>query len=726
LNLENLLKIDKIFGRTTLSEYDSKRLLKALGVPVIPETAAATLEEAVAAAEKTGYPVVLKGFGSKLLHKTEMGVVHLNLKKAEDVRLAALAVQKSAGENLEGYLIQPHVKGRREWIAGLFHDVQFGPVIMFGAGGILTEAIGDVAFRLTPLTQKDAEAMVKEIKSAALLQAFRGEQKVDMDQLTQVLMDLSRLAVEHPEVREVDINPLLTTPDGKLVAVDALAVLDPDVQSKSLPPAVPTEALRPFFYPKSIAFIGASATMGKWGHMLVTNTKSGDYNGKVYLVNPKGGTIVGQKACKNISEIEGPVDLAVVTIPAGHVMDLIPQLQQKGIKSMLLITSGFAETDAAGKALEKRLVKEARNAGIQILGPNTMGIANPHVGLNCTSLWVKPRPGSTALVSQSGNMGTQFLAFAEQQGIGIRGFCGSGNEAMTTIEDFLDAFELDTVTRTVMLYVESVKDGKRFFETAKRIGKTKPIILMKGGQTQAGEKAAASHTGAMSTDRNIFDAVCRQAGIVKVEQSMDLLDCAAGFSSLPLPKGNRAAIMTLGGGWGVVTADLCAEYGIDLPDLPKNIIQHFDTLLPPYWSRSNPIDIVGERDDQLPLIIIEALLKWDGCDAVINLGIMGRRHLVDLYINTIEKADPAYSVDFLQSIKQFQQEYENKYVEKIVGLMETYQKPVIGVSLLTDSLDRTIYMVKDSTYKGVFFTTPERAVKTLSKMYEYRRYVGDS
>jgi acyl-CoA synthetase (NDP forming) len=650
--------------------------------------------------------------------------VHLNLKDAEEVRLAAESIRAGAGKDLEGFLIQPYVKGTREWIAGLFHDAQFGPVLMFGAGGILTEAIKDVAFRLAPLTQEDARAMVREIKSTALLEAFRGEQKVDMDQLVQALMGLSRLAVEHPEVREVDINPLLTAPDGALTAVDALVVLDPSVAHPPPAPSVRPDMLRPFFYPKSIAFIGASATMGKWGHMLVANTKSGSYEGNVYLVNPKGGTIVGQEACKSIADIDGPVDLAVVTIPAAHVIDLIPHFQHKRIKSMLLITSGFAETDKAGKALEKKLVAAARRAGIQILGPNTMGICNPHVGLNCTSLPVRPRPGSTALVSQSGNMGTQFLAFAEQQGIGIRGFCGSGNEAMTTIEDFLEAFEADTQTRTVMLYIESVKNGRRFFETARRLGKKKPIILMKGGQSKAGIKAASSHTGAMSTDRRIFNAVCKQAGIVKVEQSMDLLDCAAGFSSMPLPKGNRAAIMTLGGGWGVVTADLCAEHGVAVPELPLEIIQQFDKLLPPYWSRSNPIDLVGEHDEALPLTIIEELLKWDGCDAVINLGIMGRKHLAGLYMNSILQTDPAYPPDFIEAIRKTRDAYETRYVEKIVSLMEAYKKPVIGVSLLTDKLDRTLYMVKNSHYKGVFYTTPERAVKTLAKMYEYRRYAG--
>ncbi len=724
LKIENILNAAKISGRTSLSEYDSKRLLKTYGIPVISERVAATADDAVIAAEKTGFPIVLKGLGSKLLHKTEMGLVYLNLRDAQDVQSAAKSIRTGAGNDLEGFLVQPYVNAKREWIAGLFHDAQFGPVIMFGAGGILTEAVSDIAFRLAPLSQKDAENMIQEIKSSALLKAFRGEKKVNTNQLVQILTGLSNLVEDHPEIVEVDINPLLTTPDGNLTAVDALVVVDPNPLKTSPPPPVKPEAIRPFFYPKSIAFIGASATMGKWGHILVANTKSGTYEGKIYLVNPKGGTIVGQKACQTIDEIDAPVDLAVVTIPAAHVIDLIPQIQKKGIKSLLLITSGFAETDAHGKKLEQELVETARRSGIQILGPNTMGICNPHVGLNCTSLPVRNRPGSTALVSQSGNMGTQFLAFAEQQGIGIRGFCGSGNEAMTTIEDFLDAFESDTQTRTVMLYIESVKNGRRFFETARRLGKKKPIILMKGGQSKAGTKAAASHTGAMSTDRRIFNAVCKQAGIVKVEQSMDLLDCAAGFSSLPLPKGNRAAIMTLGGGWGVVTADLCNEYGIAVPELPADVIQRFDKLLPAYWSRSNPIDIVGERDDDLPMTIIEELLKWDGCDAVINLGIMGRKHLAGLYLDAVLQSDPAYAPDFIEGIRQSRDQYEITYIEKIVTLMETYKKPVIGVSLLTDKLDRTIYIVKDSPYKGIFYTTPERAVKTLAKMYEYQQYAA--
>lgn len=722
MNIDTLLNNTLKAGDTSLTEYDSKRLLAAYDIPVVKESVAHTPEEAVDKASQMGFPVVVKGLGSRLLHKTEKGLVHLSLKDKTQVRDSAKKIAIDAGKNLEGFLVQPFVQGKREWVAGMFRDPQFGPVIMFGVGGIFAEALEDVSFRLAPLTSHDAEAMLNEIRAQALLDDFRGEKRVDRHLLMTTLMGLSRLAMEHPRIAEIDINPLVTGNDGSVVAVDSLVVLGDDLKSTDLKSPVGPELLRPIFYPRSIAFVGASSKLGKWGHFLVANTISSGYQGDIFLVNAAGGSIAGRKVYKSVTDIEGEVELAVVTIPAAGVIDLIPDLQAKGTTSVLLITSGFGETDQNGKDLEEKLVQAARKAGIQILGPNTMGICNPHAQLNCTSLPVKPRPGSTTLVSQSGNMGTQFLAFAEQQGIGIRGFCGSGNEAMTTIEDLLETLEEDPLTRTVLLYIESVKDGRRFFESARRVGCKKPIVLMKGGQSEAGTKAASSHTGALSTDSRIFNAVCRQSGIVKVEHSMDLLDLAAAFSSLPLPRGNRAAIMTLGGGWGVVTADLCNAYGLEVPDLSEAIIKKIDQWLPPYWSRANPIDLVGEPDNVLPVNIIETLLQWDGCDAVINLGIMGRRHLAGKYFNAVITADPDYDSEFLLSLKTALIDNEKRYVEQIVDLMEKYQKPVIGVSLLTDDKDRTIYMAENEDYKGVFYTTPERAVKTISKMFDYYKF----
>ncbi|MDP3284251.1 MAG: acetate--CoA ligase family protein [Desulfobacterales bacterium] len=722
MNITDLFK--KINKNSALTENESKRILKEYGIPVTDEITATNSVEAVNAAIGIGFPVVVKGLGAEIQHKTDMGLVHLNLNDPDAVKKAVSAIQKDAGDKLEGFLVQPQIKGKREFVAGMFRDPQFGPVVMFGLGGIFTEAFSDTAFRMAPLTETDAAEMIDEIKAKKLLGNFRGEEAVNRRQIIDALMGLSRLSLEQPRISEIDINPLIAMHDGNICAVDALIIAGAETEKRGYPPRISPDHIGSLFYPKSIAFVGASSQFGKWGHTLFTLTVSGGYEGRIYLVNPKGGEIANRPVYKSVSEINDQIDLAVVTIPAFGVISLLPEFKAKGIKSVVLITSGFGETGVNGKELEKDLIKAAQAADITILGPNTMGICNPHINFYCTGVHVRPRPGSTAVVAQSGNMGTQLLAFAEQQDIGIRAFCGSGNEAMITIEDYIDAFEVDNLTRTVMLYVESVKNGRRFFESASRVGKKKPIVLLKGGRSKAGSRAAASHTGAMTSDSGIFDAVCRQAGIVLVEQPMDLLDLSAAFSSLPLPGGNRAAIMTLGGGWGVVTSDLCSEYGLEVPELAPELIERIDRILPPYWSRSNPVDIVGENDPSIPMTVIEELLKWDGCDAVINLGILGRRILLQRLVNSVLNADPTYTADFFERINKALSDFDEQYIRHIAVLMEKYNKPVFGVSLLTDEKDKTVHRIDGCSFKGVFYPTPERAVKAFAKMHEYKRFLS--
>ena len=710
-------------GKTPLSENDAKKMLCRYGIPVVSETVATDPDAAVSAAEKFGYPVVVKGMGATLMHKTEAGIVHLNLADGKAVRAACRQIREAAGQALEGFLIQPQIQGRRELVAGLFHDRIFGPVVMFGLGGIFTEALADVTFRVAPLTPTDAEEMLNEIKAHKLLGAFRGDAPVDREQLIATLMGLSKMALTETDIAEVDINPLIVTSAGKLCAVDALIIKGDHGPQGAVCPPVDPRALGKMFYPRSIAFIGASGQMGKWGHMLFTNALANGYQGEVYLVNPARDMIAGRRTYKTVNDIPEQVDLAVVTVPAAKVADLIPALQTKGITNMLLITSGFGEVGPEGKILEKEVMDKARQAGILIVGPNTMGILNPHIRLYCTGSLVWPDPGGIAVVAQSGNMGGQLLYFAEQQGIAIRAFCGSGNEAMVTIEDYLEAFEIDDVTQIVMLYIESVKNGQRFLDSARRLSRKKPIVLLKGGQTEAGSKAAASHTGAMTSDARVFDAVCRQSGIVKVDRTMDMLDLSAAFSSLPLPKGNRAAIMTLGGGWGVVASDLCAAFNLEVPALSPELIEIINGILPPYWSHANPVDLVGERDNSFPLRVIEELMRWDGCDMVINLGILGRKHGAKRLVKNTA-IDPNYNQDFFDTVVTAMYDFEKTYIAHIVKLMETYEKPVIGVNIITDETeDKTLYPVEGARYKGVFFPTPERAVKSLAKMYDYGRFL---
>ncbi len=722
-SIQDLLQGAISKGRLQLDEAESKHVLQEYGVPVVYEFQAENQEQTLQAARKMGYPVVLKALGSDLAHKSDLGLVRLNIPDEQSLRQAYSEISTSAGDKLQGVLLQPMVQGQREFVAGMFRDQQFGPVVMFGLGGIYTEALRDVVFALAPLGREDALEMLQQIKSRPLLGAFRGELQVNQEQLISVLLGLSKLGLEQNSIAEIDINPLLADAWGQLQAVDALIVLQKQASSEITKPAIEPDALGKLFYPKSVAFVGASAQLGKWGHLLITNVLSGGYQGHIYPVNPKGGQIYGLQVYPTLGDIPGEVDLAVVTIPAHKILDLIPELQAKGIKYMVLITSGFGETGVQGRDLENEVVQKASEAGILILGPNTMGICNPHVNFHCTGTVVHPQPGSIAMVSQSGNMGVQLLCFAQKQNIGIRGFSGSGNEAMISIEDYLDSFATDSLTQTVMLYIESVKDGRRFLHSARKLAQKKPVILLKGGESEAGDKAASSHTGAMSSNNDIFEALCRQTGIIKVQWPMDLLDLAAAFSSLPLPQGNRIAIMTLGGGWGVITADLCARNGLLVPELSRDILEYVDQLLPDYWSRSNPIDLVGENDLELPGKVLEELLKWDGCDAVINLGIMGRKSFLGRYIRAISLADPQFDQEKLQQANQLFAQFEEDYVQTIARLMTKYNKPVFGVKLESEQEDKTVFQADGQPFKPVFYQSPEKAVKACSQMYRYYHFL---
>lgn len=712
-------------GRAALTEAEAKIVLQNFNIPVVKEKIVNNINYIESAAKEIGYPIVLKGLGSKLTHKTEKGLVKLNIKTPEDLARAALYIKDAAGSDLEGYLLQPMVEGRREFVAGLFFDPQFGPAIMFGLGGIFTEAIGDVSFRLAPLDAKEARRMIEDLHAQKLLGNFRGEKAPNMDTMVKVLVGLSEIAMTIPKIKEIDINPLLVSPDGTVTAVDALIVLGERNLQKVTHKPVDPRYIGNLFYPRSIAFIGASAEVSKWGQLMFSNVVAGKYEGAVYLVNPKGGEIAGRHVYKSVTDIPDPIDLAVITIPANKVLPVIDELKQKKIKNVLLISSGFGELGPEGKALEEELVRKASEAGILILGPNTMGICNPYVSLYLTGTHVRPKAGGTTLVAQSGNLGTQLLAFAEQEGIGIRAFGGSGNEAMITIEDYMEGYEVDDKTKTVVMYIESIKNGRRFFESARRVGLKKPVITLKGGRTQAGAHAAASHTGAMASDTKVFDAACKQAGIIRADQPMDLLDLSASFSSLPLPQGNRVAILTLGGGWGVVASDLCAENGLIVQPLSGKIIEKINNWLPSFWSHANPVDLVAEMNTDIHMAITDELLQWDECDAIIHMGIIGRRVMIEGVLNSTIAIDKDYDQKFKDDSLELLRVYEHEMVAKTVRIMGKYHKPVIGVYLLTDETTRTVIDIEGEKYKGVVFPSPERAVKALAKMHQYSKWLRE-
>ncbi|MEW6669993.1 MAG: CoA-binding protein [Thermodesulfobacteriota bacterium] len=482
-----------------------------------------------------------------------------------------------------------------------------------------------------------------------------------------------------------------------------------------------SNSLDPIFNPRSVAVIGASSVPTKWGQMILTNIVAGRFPGEVYPVNAKGGTLCGLPAYRSIRDVQGPVDVGILTTPAEMVPRVLEDCGEKGVKGLVVITSGFGETGEEGRMLERRLVSRCRELGMVMVGPNTMGILCPHSGFFATGTHSRPRKGSVAFISQSGNLGNQLIHWADQQGIGISLFAGSGNEGMVTCSDYLEYLERDSHTGTVILYVESVGDGRRFLEVSRRVNRVKPVIVLKGGRTEAGTGASASHTGAMAGEIAVFRAACRQAGLLEVSVPSELLDLSAGFSSLPLPRGSRVGIVTLGGGWGVVTADQCNERGLAVPDIPERIVRRIGGYLPPFWSRRNPVDLVGTRDLEVPLVAVEELLKWDGIDAVISLGIVGRHELAQLLLRSTREVDPSAAPAFLSQMETGARQYEISYIARIAELMEMYEKPVVGVTL-TGTQEGTVRRLEGRRYSPVFFQTPEDAVNVLARMAAYHDF----
>jgi len=483
--------------------------------------------------------------------------------------------------------------------------------------------------------------------------------------------------------------------------------------------------LDPVFHPASVAVVGASASFAKWGQMVFSNIVAGRFNGRIFPVNPREEVVFGLPAYRRIQDVPESVDLAVICTPAEAVLDVLGGCGEKGVKAVVVITSGFSETGEAGRVLERRMVHLCRERGILLVGPNTMGILCTHSGLFATGTHTRPRKGKVAFVSQSGNLGNQLIHWAERQNVGVSLFVGSGNEAMVTSPDYLEYLAQDRETRIIILYLENMVQGRRFFDVAKRVAAVKPVILLKGGRTEAGRTASASHTGAMGGNLALFRSACRQAGILEVNVPSELLDLSAGFSSLPLPRGNRVGIVTLGGGWGVVTADECNERGLLVPHPPDRIVEAIGRHLPPFWSRGNPVDLVGTLDPDAPLVAVEELLKWEGVDAVISLGVVGRLELFRLLARSTKEVDDTKPAGFLDAMEAMVREYEETYVARMAELMEIYEKPVLGVSL-TRTEEGTVRPVAGRRYDGVFYQTPETAVNALAMMYRYQRSVQSS
>lgn len=348
------------------------------------------------------------------------------------------------------------------------------------------------------------------------------------------------------------------------------------------------------FAPRAIAVVGASRDEGKVGHAVLANLQNGGFAGPVYPVNPHATEILGMRAYPSLSSIPGPVDCAVIVVPAQRVTPVIAECGALGIPAAVVISAGFRETGPAGAALERELLATARGAGVRILGPNCLGLISSRSSMNASFAAGMPRPGAISFLSQSGALGTAVLDWAAGEGIGLANFVSLGNKADISEVDLIRAWTTDPDTGVVVAYLEGIEDGVGFVQAASELARRAPLIAITAGSSDAGARAVSSHTGSLAGSRAAYDAAFRKAGAVTAGSVEELFDFAEGFSRQPLPAGPGTAILTNAGGPAILATDACERYGVTLANLGSDTIEALRAILPPAAALYNPVDVLGD------------------------------------------------------------------------------------------------------------------------------------
>jgi len=459
------------------------------------------------------------------------------------------------------------------------------------------------------------------------------------------------------------------------------------------------ERLRYLFEPRSVAVIGASRDPKAWGHVILKNIVDYGFEGKVYPVNPRADKLLGLKCYPDIRKVPGDVDLVVISVPARIVPNVMEACVEKGVKTAIIISAGFSEVGSEGAKLEEEVVRIARRGGIRFVGPNCMGIFVAKSKLNAVFTAIPPKPGHIAFISQSGAFAGTMMYWAAMRGIGFSAAISVGNQADLEISDYLMYLADDETTKVTIMYMEGVKDGRKFVKALEYYTSKKPLIVMKLGYTSSGAKAAQSHTAAMAGRDEIYDAVFKKYGVIRVYEFDDMFNIALAFANLPLPKGDRVGVISSGGGWSVEASDTLETLGLKLPQLPKHVIEELDKILPPFWNRRNPIDLVATVEPEPYKVAVELLMKDENYDAImlIGYGNFGR-------ISNLPFIIPR----------------EDAVAKEIAELVKKYRKPLVVVNVF----GREFSNVKVFEENGVpVYMSIQKAAKVIKAMASYAKYL---
>ncbi len=467
----------------------------------------------------------------------------------------------------------------------------------------------------------------------------------------------------------------------------------------------------------AIAVIGAKNTVGSWGHdaMQASIESAKAKKGRqVYAVNPNEAEVLGVRSYKSVLDIPGPVALAIIVVPAAIVPQVFRQCAKKKVKATVIISAGFAEVDTDGAKLQAELLAIARENGLHFVGPNCNGHADMYSRVASLGFASRVPAGPMALLSQSGTLGASIMQIVANRGIGLSKVVSTGNEADMHLEDYLTYLAKDEKTRIIAAYIEGLREGRRFYELAKEITKHKPIIVMKSGTTGASARAARSHTGALAGADAVYTAAFKQAGVIRAEDEEELADIVLALCNVPMPRRNRVGILTMGGGFGVVTAEVCEKEGLEIATLEPQTLKKMSAILPSRWTPGNPVDLVGARlsgGENAAATCLQLLLEDKNVDSIISL------------LPPMLMASRMLSGASREQIRAKQREIE-KSQTILYEKLKQYDKPLVYIRRMN------IYYVqepgKTNTPPKVTipeYAHPRRATRVLHYLAEYRRYL---
>jgi acyl-CoA synthetase (NDP forming) len=617
----------------------TRDLLASAGISVIGKPVR-TREEAAATATEFGFPCVMKLLSPDVIHKTDAGVVVLDIESAStaaDTFDSILANAAKAGaRRIDGVLVQQQARRGFELLVGACQDPIFGPVTMVGHGGRYVELFKDVSPGVGVLTRADAERMLSETLASRVIAGFRGP-ALDRDAIVDLTIRVSQLMEARPEVTELDLNPVILYPKGLCIVDARLIVGEPIVHPRAVHLSdTRLSSLEAIFAARSVAVVGASRP-GSIGGIILKNSSRVE---RLYPLNPKRDTLMGLKCYRDFTHLPGPVDVAVFAVAPETTIASFRQFCQTGGKGAIVVSDGFAEIGRTD--LEDELRAIAEQYGVVYIGPNCLGVFDNFSGLNTLflpmrRLNISTRPGPLGVISQSGGVGLELLEMAAADNLAIGKWVSCGNASGISIPELLAHMGDDPRIRVIAIYVEGLRNGLQFMEVARRVARRKPVIVIKGGMA-GGAAATLSHTASLAGSFQAFKAACHQAGLYLLEELTEdpkiLINVLSILTTQKPARNNRVAVVSVGGGAGILLADQITANGMQLTTFSKTTQAKLTRLLEAKIRAAseserariaervaaNPLDLFGDADDDRLLEAIQ-ILNDDAHTDIIVVGL---------------------------------------------------------------------------------------------------------